>query len=105
MTIKTAYLSPSTGTLEITAVRSLQPTASIVLDLGIPKFTVFSIKFPLPNGDPLAFQQVASEALGVMLDEMAAFMISTGYKKEVIAKVYALALDCYRGMTASDQPE
>ena len=105
MTTKQSYLSPSTGTLEITAVRSLQPTASIVLDLGIPKFTVFSIKFPLPNGDPLAFQQVASEALGVMLDEMAAFMISTGYKKEVIARVYALALDCYKGMVTADNPE
>lgn len=98
-------MSPSTGTLEITAVRSLQPTASIVLDLGIPKFTVFSIKFPISSNDPLEFRQVTSEALGVMLDEMAAFMVSTGYKKEVIAKVYALALDCYKGMTANDRPE
>jgi 8-oxo-dGTP pyrophosphatase MutT (NUDIX family) len=104
-TAKQAYLSPSTGTLEISAVRSLQPTASIVLDLGIPNFTVFSIKFPIPSSDPLEFRQVASEALGVMLDEMAAFMISTGYKKEIIAKVYALALDCYKGISANDNPE
>jgi hypothetical protein len=104
VTIKTAYLSPSTGTLEITAVRSLQPTASIVLDLGIPNFTVFSIKFPISSSDPMEFRQVSSEALGVMLDEMTAFMISTGYKQNVIAGIYALALDCYKGMIANDNP-
>jgi 8-oxo-dGTP pyrophosphatase MutT (NUDIX family) len=101
---KTAYLSPANGTLELVAARSAQPTGSIILDLGIPKFTVFSIKFPIPSGGPLAFQQVASEALGVMLDEMTAFMISLNYKKEVIAKVYALVLQCYKDMVEDDDP-
>lgn len=82
----------------------LSPTASIVLDLGIPKFTTFSIKFPIPE-ETQAFQQVASEALGVMLDEMTAFMISVGYKKEVIAKIYALTLACYKDLVANDHPE
>lgn len=82
----------------------VQPTASIVLDLGIPKFTTFSIKFPIPE-ETQAFQQVASEALGVMLDEMTAFMISVGYKKEVIAEIYALALSCYKDLITNDHPE
>jgi 8-oxo-dGTP pyrophosphatase MutT (NUDIX family) len=102
---KTAYISPTFATLEVSAMHTgLSPTASIVLDLGIPKFTTFSIKFPIPE-ETQAFQQVASEALGVMLDEMTAFMISVGYKKEVIAKIYALTLACYKDLVANDHPE
>ena len=73
---KNAYISPAVATLEISTMRQGQPTGSITLDLGIPKFTVFSMKFPLPPAEQGAFGQVASEALAVMLDEMAAFMIS-----------------------------
>jgi 8-oxo-dGTP pyrophosphatase MutT (NUDIX family) len=101
---KTSYLSPATATLEVSAVRSLEPSASITLDLGIPNFTVFSIKFPLPE-DKRAFPELAGEALGVMLDEMAAFMLSMGYRQGVIAKVYALAMDCYKGMQGQEAPE
>ena len=47
---KTAYISPTFATLEVSAMHTgLSPTASIVLDLGIPKFTTFSIKFPIPE--------------------------------------------------------
>jgi 8-oxo-dGTP pyrophosphatase MutT (NUDIX family) len=100
---KTSYLSPASATLEVSAVRSLEPSASITLDLGIP-FTVFSIKFPIPE-ERRSFPEVAGEALGVMLDEMAAFMLSLGYRQGVIAKVYALAMECYRGMQGQEAPE
>jgi len=101
-TKKQSYLSPAAATLELSVVRNAQPFASIVLDLGIPKFTVFSIKFPLPP-ETASFPQVASEALAVMLDEMTAFMISTGYDKKTIAEVYALALSCYQDMISRKQ--
>ena len=100
--IKTAYLSPAKATLEMSVTRTPQPSASIVLDLGIPRFTVFSVKFPIPSNEE-TFPQVASEALAVMLDEMTAFMISTNYDKSTIAKVYALALSCYKGMESTKQ--
>jgi len=102
---KKSYLSPANGTLEITTTRSAQPSASIVLDLGIPNFSIFSVKFPAPPSDPGVFRQVASEALAVMLDEMSAFMLSTGYGKDVIAKMYALALECYREITERGKAE
>jgi 8-oxo-dGTP pyrophosphatase MutT (NUDIX family) len=100
---KTSYLSPASATLEVSAVRSLEPSASITLDLGIP-ITVFSIKFPIPE-EKGSFPEVAGEALGVLLDEMAAFMLSTGYRQGVIAKVYALAMECYRGMQGQEASE
>jgi 8-oxo-dGTP pyrophosphatase MutT (NUDIX family) len=98
---KTSYLSPASAVLEVSAVRSLEPSASITLDLGIPNFTVFSVKFPLPE-DKRAFPELAGEALGVMLDEMTAFMLSMGYRQGVIAKVYALAMECYKGMQGQE---
>ena len=102
---KDSYLSPAAGTLEIAAMRQGQPTASIVLDLGIPKFPVFSIKFPIPPREPGVFNQVASEALAVMLDEMTAFMLSLHYRKEIIAQIYALALACYKELAEKDKSE
>ena len=97
---KRSYISPASGTLEIAFLRLGHPTVSITLDLGIPNFTIFSFKFPIPQGKPGDLQQLLGEAIVALLDEMTAFMLSTGYRKDVIAKVYALALACYKDMAA-----
>ena len=97
---KQSYLSPVSGTLEIAFLRLGHPTVVITLDLGIPNFTVFSFKFSIPQGEPGDLQQLLGEAIVALLDEMTAFMLSTGYRKEVIAKVYALVLACYKDMAA-----
>lgn len=97
---KAAYLSPSTGLLEITAVRDARPFLNISLDLGIPNFTVFSMKLPLAEDDPKTMSGLIAEALHVLLDEVSAFMLSCEYREEVIVQIYAAVLACFNGMTS-----
>jgi hypothetical protein len=96
---KTAYISPSTGELEIDVIRDATPRVVINLDLGIPNFTVFSLKFPLVSEEPKNMAVVTQEALGVLLDEVATFMLSLKFEQAVITDVYARSLSCFAGMT------
>jgi hypothetical protein len=96
---KTAYISPSTGELEINIIKDATPRVVINLDLGIPNFTVFSMKFPLVTEEPKNMAVVIQEALGVLLDEVATFMMSLRFDQAVITDVYARALSCFAGMT------
>jgi hypothetical protein len=96
---KTAYISPATGELEIDVIRDATPRVVINLDLGIPNFTVFSLKFPLVTEEPKNMAVVTQEALGILLDEVATFMISLKFDQKVITDVYARALSCFAGMS------
>jgi 8-oxo-dGTP pyrophosphatase MutT (NUDIX family) len=96
---KQAYLSPANGMLDITVIRDARPYALISLDLGIPNFTVFSLKFPLVEDKPNSMSELVAEAVHTLLDEMSAFMISCGFAEEIIVKMYATVLTCFKGMT------
>jgi len=105
--MKTSYISPSTGDLEITVIRDANPSVTIELDLGIPNFTRFSLKFPLVVDEPKNMATVTQEALGVLLDEVATFMMSLSFDQAVITDIYARALSCFAGldMSSSTQAE
>jgi 8-oxo-dGTP pyrophosphatase MutT (NUDIX family)/GNAT superfamily N-acetyltransferase len=96
---KQAYLSPSTGTLDISVIRDSRPSVSITLDLGIPNFTVFSIKIPLVEDAPTSMSSVIAEAVHTLLDEMSAFMISMDFENKVIVLIYSTILTAFKGMT------
>jgi len=96
---KTAYLSPATGTLDISVIRDSRPYATISLDLGIPNFTVFSLKFPLVEDKPATMSELVAEGVHVLLDEMSAFMLSLGFEEKIIVHIYATVLTCFKGMT------
>jgi 8-oxo-dGTP pyrophosphatase MutT (NUDIX family) len=97
--LKTSYLSPSSGELNITVVRDARPFVSVTLDLGIPNFTVFSLKFPMVEAQPQAMSALVAEAVHVLLDEVSAFMLSCNYQEDVIVQIYATVLACYKGLT------
>lgn len=96
---KQAYLSPANGMLDITVIRDARPYTLISLDLGIPNFTVFSLKFPLVEDKPNSMSGLVAEAVHTLLDEMSAFMISCGFAEQIIVRVYATVLACFKGMT------
>ncbi len=96
--MKTSYISPATGDLEIQVIRDANPYVVIELDLGIPNFTRFSLKFPLVVDEPKNMATVTQEALGVLLDEVATFMMSLSFNQAVITDIYARALSCFAGM-------
>src|ERR1700739_1607065 len=98
-TSKHAYLSPATGTLDISVIRDARPYVLISLDLGIPNFTVFSLKFPLVEDKPNSMSELVAEGVHTLLDEMSAFMISTNYLQEVIVQIYAAVLACFKSLT------
>jgi hypothetical protein len=107
-TSKTAYVSPPHGLLEITIIRDANPRVSIALDLGIPNFTVFSMTFPLAEGHPRQMSELIAEAVNVLLDEVASFMIAQEYDESVIVKMYQVVLNSFKSMsteadTAKDQ--
>lgn len=97
---KQAYVSPPTGVLEITVIRDAQPRVLINLDLGIPNFTVFSLKLPLVEDQPTAMSGLIAESIHVLLDEVASFMMSVEYEEEIIVQTYASVLACFKGMSA-----
>jgi 8-oxo-dGTP pyrophosphatase MutT (NUDIX family) len=96
---KTAYLSPATGLLDVTVVRDAHPTVTLALDLGIPNFTVFSLKFPFAEDDERTMSGLVAEGVHVLLDEVSAFMLSVGYEEDTIVQLYATILACYRNLT------
>src|SRR5271157_4053826 len=96
---KTAYVSPPLGVLEITMIRDANPRVTIALDLGIPNFTVFSMSFPLAEGEPRAMSELIAEAVNVLLDEVATFMLAQEYEEPVIVKMYQTVLSAFRSMS------
>jgi hypothetical protein len=107
-TDKTAYVSPPHGVLELAIIRDANPRVTLALDLGIPNFTVFSMNFPLAEGEPRAMSELIAEAVNVLLDEVASFMIAQQYEEPVIVKIYQTVLSAFKSMsteadTAKDQ--
>jgi len=96
---KVAYVSPPHGVLEITIIRDANPRVTIALDLGIPNFTVFSMSFPLAEGEPRAMSELIAEAVNVLLDEVATFMLAQEYEDPVIVKMYQSVLNAFKSMS------
>src|SRR5208337_2794113 len=96
---KNSYVSPPTGALDITIIKDAQPRVEMTLDLGIPNFTVFSLKIPLVEDQPQAMSGLIAEAVHALLDEVASFMISMEFEDEIIVEIYATVLAAFKGMS------
>lgn len=103
--MKTSYIAPPTGTLEVTVVRDKEPYVTLLLDLGIPNFTVFSLKMPIVQDKIVDQQGLIAEGLAAVLDEMSAFMISMEFRDEVIVQIYATILATFQEMTSKSDTE
>lgn len=96
---KIAYVSPPHGALDITLIRDANPRVTISLDLGIPNFTVFSMNFPLAEGEPRAMSELIAEAVNVLCDEVASFMMAQEYEEPVIVRIYSTVLTAFKSMS------
>lgn len=96
---KKSYISAPEGELNISIVRAERPEVTISLDLGIPNFTVFSLKFPMVEAAPQGMQEMVMDGVRALLDEVASFMISLNYEEDVIIELYASVLQCFSSMT------
>lgn len=97
---KQGYVSPPTGVLEITIIRDSRPRVELSLDLGIPNFTVFTLKLPLVEDEPQAMSGLVAEAVHVLMDEAASFMMSLDFADEVMIQMYATVLATFKGMSS-----
>jgi hypothetical protein len=93
---KLAYVSPPLGELELTVVRDARPFVQITVDLGIPNFTVFSIKFPYTPEEGRAMSELTMEAMSALLDEVTAFMLSLKFEEAVCTQIYSRVLHCFQ---------
>ena len=96
---KSAYISPQQGTLELNVIRDANPRVTLSLDLGIPNFTVFSMTLPLVENQPRSMSELMAEAIHVLCDEVANFMLAMDFQQEVIVQTYGTILNCYKGMS------
>lgn len=96
---KISYISPEEGVLEIAIIRDANPRVTIALDLGIPNFTVFSLNFPLAEGAPTAMAELIAEAVNVVLDEVASFMMAQEYEEPTIVQMYQTVLTAFKSMS------
>jgi hypothetical protein len=104
--MKTGYVSPPQGQLSLTVIRAdANPRVILNLDLGIPNFTVFSLKFPLVVGDKQALAELTSEALNILNDEVITFMLSMGYAEEVCVQICATVLACFKNFSPRSDTE
>ena len=97
--MKKAYISSSSGELNITIIRNEHPEVNLSLDLGIPNFTVFSIKFPCVEDQPHGMREFILEGLRALLDEVSTFLLSLNFEEKVIVELYATILASFQGMT------
>src|SRR5208283_1742882 len=98
-TSKISYISPPSGVLELNVIRDQNPRVTLNLDLGIPNFTVFSMTLPLVENQPQAMSELMAEAIHVLCDEVANFMLVMDFKEVVIVQIYGTVLNCYKGMS------
>ena len=102
--MKQAYISPPAGLLDVTIIRDNDPRVVITLDLGIPNFTVFSLKMPVLE-QPGSMTELLSEALSALLDEMSCFMLSLAFDEKVIVAIYAMVLATFKEMTSDSKTD
>jgi hypothetical protein len=99
---KTAYISMKQAELTVIMDLGNQPRATITLDLGIPNFTVFSIRIPI-DGIPIetivGYVESAFEAL---LDDIAAFMLTMKYPEAEVVSIEEDARKCFHAINFKD---
>jgi hypothetical protein len=96
---KVAYVSAPTGELELTVVRdTAHPFIQITVDLGVPNFTVFSIKFPYTPDEKRAMSELTMEGMAALLDEITAFMLSLSYEDAICTQIYSRILHCFHAL-------
>jgi hypothetical protein len=102
--VKTSYISQPAGLLDITIIRDNDPRVIITLDLGIPNFTVFSLKMPVLE-QPGSMTELLAEALSALLDEMSCFMLSLAFDEKIIVAIYAMVLATFKEMTPDSKTD
>jgi hypothetical protein len=103
--MKTGYVSPPKGQLSLTVIHDAHPTVLMTLDLGIPNFTVFSLKYPLVDDEKRAMSELTAEALNALNDDVITFMLSMGYAEEVCVQICATVLTCFKNFSSKNDTQ
>lgn len=77
--MKQAFLLSEQGVINIYFFRDANPRVQILVDLGIPNFTVFSIELPIPEHDPTHTQILFREGVNVLLEQIKVFMAQSEF--------------------------
>ena len=99
---KTAYLSPKSAELTVAFDFGARPRTTIMLDIGIPNFTVFALTFPIDGLTGADLVAYTADALEAVLDEIAAFMLTLKYSEDQILVLFQLARECFRSISIKD---
>src|SRR5271166_3832276 len=94
-----AYISPKKGELAIAVRRGERPEIYVIIDVGIPNWSTFSIRFPFAEDNPEDMPELIWGALRVLLDDLSAFMLSQSYDEAIITDIYARILATFKGMS------
>jgi hypothetical protein len=104
--MKKAYVSPPTANVTLTVVRDSNPRVVLTFDVGLPNWLPhFELKMPLTEVNGPKMAALCREALGVLLDEVIAFMMTMGYDREIQVQLYSAALACFDEITPSSEAD
>lgn len=99
---KTAYISPKNAQITVAFDLSTRPSVTLMIDLGIPNFTVFALTFPIDGLTTNDLVLYTADALEALLDEVAAFMLSLKYSEDAVARIFSLTRECFKSIDFKD---
>jgi RNA:NAD 2'-phosphotransferase (TPT1/KptA family)/8-oxo-dGTP pyrophosphatase MutT (NUDIX family) len=100
--LKQAYLSPKNAELTVIIDLTTRKLITILLDLGIPRFTTFDITIPIEDLDEREAIEYAHQAFSALLDEVLAFMVSLHYDDARMVEFTKLAEQCWAELNFED---
>ncbi len=100
--MKQAYISPKNGELCIAIRRDQRPEVYVTIDMGIPNWSMFSIRFPFAEQAPQDMGELVWGALRVLLDDLCAFMLSQSFVSDICVDIYARILATFKAMNVKN---
>ena len=80
--MKRAFVLPEQGVINIYFIRDERPRIQWLIDLGIPRFSVFMLELPIPLDNPGHTQIVFHEGTALILEQIKAFLSETEFGED-----------------------
>ena len=82
VSMKKAFVLPEQGVINIYFIRDERPRIQWLIDLGIPRFSVFMLELPIPLDNPGHTQIVFHEGTALILEQIKAFLSETEFGED-----------------------
>jgi hypothetical protein len=99
--MKTAYISPDKGVLEITVLAAERPEALVTLDMGIPHAPAWVLRVPVDHEDGWKILDMSIQALA---EDFLKFLVDRGFQTDLAMRFFSGILEAYKSLKEDDSP-